>query len=187
MKNIVVFASGSGSNALNLIRHFRQGERARVVAVFCNNPGAGVIAKARQEEVPVVLFNRSELNEAGRLDSELQHYRPDVIVLAGFLWLFPGRLISAYPDKIVNIHPALLPAYGGKGMYGNRVHEAVLANAEKKHGVTVHLVNEQYDKGAILRQESFDVPAGATLDDITARIHAIEYRIFPEAVEQLLG
>lgn len=185
--NIVIFASGSGTNALNLIRHFKNSDKARVVAVFCNKPEAGVIAKAEGEQVPVVMFSREDLLHEGRLDRELQRFQPDVIALAGFMWLFPERLVRRYKNRIVNIHPALLPAYGGKGMYGDRVHRAVLANGEKKHGVTVHLVNEQYDKGAILRQESFDVPAGATLDDIAARIHAIEYRIFPEAVEQLLG
>lgn len=185
--NIVIFASGSGTNALNLIRHFKNSDKARVVAVFCNKPEAGVIAKAEGEQVPVVMFSREDLLHEGRLDRELQRFQPDVIALAGFMWLFPERLVRRYKNRIVNIHPALLPAYGGKGMYGDRVHRAVLANGEKKHGVTVHLVNEHYDEGAVILQESFPVTESDNLDSISRKIHEIEYRIYPRAIEQVLN
>jgi phosphoribosylglycinamide formyltransferase-1 len=186
MKHIVVFASGSGSNAMNLIHHFKTGSKARVVAVFCNNPEAGIIEKAKAEGVPVVLFNRTQFREAGAFDAQLAAFQPDIIALAGFLWLFPSRLVQQYANRIVNIHPALLPAYGGKGMYGDHVHRAVLANKETRHGVSVHLVNEHYDEGHILLQESFDLRPDDTLETIKQRIHEIEYRLFPAALEELL-
>jgi phosphoribosylglycinamide formyltransferase-1 len=186
MKHIVVFASGNGSNALNLIQHFRKGNKARVVAVFCNNPEAGIIEKAKAEGVPVVLFDRTQFREAGALDEQLAAYKPDIIALAGFLWLFPARLVQQYANRIVNIHPALLPAYGGKGMFGDHVHRAVLTNKETRHGVSVHLVNEHYDEGQILLQESFDIGPDDTLESIKQRIHEIEFRLFPAALEGML-
>lgn len=186
MKNIVIFASGSGTNALNLIQYFKKGNLARVVAVFCNNPDAGVIQKAHSEQVPVHIFNKAQLKEAGDLDTHLSDYNPDCIALAGFLLLFPQRWVEKYEDKIVNIHPALLPKYGGKGMYGDNVHKAVLEAKEKTHGVTVHLVNEQYDKGKILLQESFEVENNDDLNSIAKKIHQIEFKIFPKAIENLL-
>ncbi|MEY3983185.1 MAG: hypothetical protein RL160_742 [Bacteroidota bacterium] len=186
MKHIVVFASGNGSNAMNLIQRFKTGTKARVVAVFCNNPEAGIIEKAKAEGVPVVLFNRTQFREAGAFDEQLAAFQPDIIALAGFLWLFPSRLVQQYPNRIVNIHPALLPAYGGKGMYGDHVHRAVLANKETRHGVSVHLVNEHYDEGQILLQESFALRPDDTLETIKQRIHELEYRLFPAALEQLL-
>ncbi len=187
MKNIVIFASGSGTNALNIIHHFKKGNLARVVAIFCNNPDAGVIEKAKKENIPVILFTKSELKDSPELDLKLQYFNPDMIALAGFLLLFPARWIQNYPNKILNIHPALLPNYGGKGMYGDNVHKAVLENKEKKHGVTVHLVNEDYDKGAIVIQESFDINPNETLETITKKIHEIEFRIFPIAIEKILN
>jgi phosphoribosylglycinamide formyltransferase-1 len=186
MKHIVVFASGNGSNAMNLIHHFSTGNKARVVAVFCNNPEAGIIEKAKAAGVPVVLFNRAQFSEAGVFDAQLAAFQPDIIALAGFLWLFPSRLVQQYANRIVNIHPALLPAYGGKGMYGDHVHRAVLANKETRHGVSVHLVNEHYDEGHILLQESFEIAPDDTLETVKQRIHEIEDRLFPAALEQLL-
>lgn len=186
MKNIVVFASGNGSNAMNLAAHFNSGSKARVVAVFCNNPEAGIIEKASAVNIPVVLFNRAQMQEPGFLETALDTYSPDIIALAGFLWLFPARLVKQYPNRIVNIHPALLPAYGGKGMFGDHVHKAVLHNKETRHGVTVHLVNEHYDEGRILLQESFDIRPEDNLESVKKRIHELEYRLFPAALEQLL-
>ncbi len=186
MKNIVIFASGSGTNALNLIKYFNQGKLARVAAVFCNNPDAGVIQKANGEHIPVHIFSKIELNTGGKLDDILEDYQPDCIVLAGFLLLFPHRWVEKYENKIVNIHPALLPKYGGKGMYGDHVHKAVLEAKEKTHGVTVHLVNEQYDKGKILLQKSFEVEKDDDLNSIAKKIHQIEFEIFPKAIEKLL-
>lgn len=186
MKRIVIFASGSGTNALNLIRFFETDKRARVVAVFTENPDAGVIEKARKEGVPSIVFHKSDLREPGGLDAELKAIAPDLILLAGFLKLFPARLVERYEGRILNIHPALLPAYGGKGMYGDHVHRAVLAAGEKIHGVTVHYVNQHFDEGKILLQRSFRLNGTETLDEVTAQIHRIEYEIYPAAVEMWL-
>ncbi len=185
MKNIVIFASGSGTNALNLIRYFANHPEARVVAVFCNNPAAGVIQKAQAENIPVVLFSNEELASEKSVDEALLRYQPSVTVLAGFLRLFPSRLLAVC-NNIINIHPALLPKYGGKGMYGDRVHRAVIENNESAHGVTVHRVNEEYDKGEILIQKSIRVLPTDTPDSLANRIHALEYEILPKAVEMVL-
>lgn len=187
MKSIVIFASGSGTNAENIIRHYADCPKARVTAVFCNKPDAGVIERANNLGVPVVLFTREHCNTEGFLDEQLSHYTPDLIVLAGFLWLFPERLVKKYRDHILNIHPALLPAYGGKGMFGEHVHRAVLQNGDKIHGVTVHKVNEKYDEGEIVLQESFEVKTGETLSGITEKIHQIEFSIYPKAISKILG
>ena len=187
MKNIAVFASGSGTNAINLINHFKNSDRAWVTVIFCNNPEAGIIKKAGLESVPVVLFDRQELYESKHIDNTLEQLNIDVIVLAGFLWLFPERLIKQFPDRVLNIHPALLPKYGGKGMYGDRVHKAVLENGDTIHGVTVHLVNEEYDKGRILLQQSFTIADNDDLNSVAEKIHAIEYQIYPQAIDMLLA
>lgn len=187
MKNIVIFASGGGSNAENIALYFEKKGNAKVVAIFCNNPKAGVIDRAERLNIPCHLFSSQELKNTQEVDRKLKEYQPDAIVLAGFLLLFPGRLLAQYPEKVVNIHPALLPAYGGKGMYGHHVHEAVIANKEKRHGVTVHLVNEEYDKGKILVQESFDIENTDTVETVEEKIHEIEFRIFPESIENLLS
>ncbi|MBL7811272.1 MAG: phosphoribosylglycinamide formyltransferase [Bacteroidetes bacterium] len=184
---IVIFASGSGTNALNLIRHFKANGIAETVAVFCNVPGAGVIEKAEAEDIPVYIFTKESLQSGESLRDRLLDLHAEWVVLAGFLWLIPSWMIRLYPDRIVNIHPALLPAYGGKGMYGDNVHKAVLANGEKTHGVTVHLVNEEYDKGRILAQEHFEISPGDTLETIAAKIHAIEYKIYPACLEKLFA
>lgn len=184
MKRIVVFASGSGTNALNLIRFFETDKRARVVAVFTENNNAGVIEKARKEGVPSIVFHNSDLREPGGLDLELKALAPDLILLAGFLKLFPARLVERYEGRILNIHPALLPAYGGKGMYGDHVHLAVLAAGEKEHGVTVHYVNRHFDEGKILLQRSFALKGNETLEAVTEQIHRIEYELYPAAVER---
>lgn len=186
MKNIVIFASGSGSNAENIIRHFQKSDKARVVAVFCNNPKAGVIARAEKLHIPVQLFNRDEFKHGDGFDQALDGFKPHLIVLAGFLWLLPERLIKAYENRIVNIHPALLPKYGGKGMYGHHVHEAVLKAGEKEHGVTVHFVNEHFDAGEIILQEKFSLQDGDTLESTEKKIHEIEFRLYPLAIEKLL-
>lgn len=185
MKRIVVFASGSGSNAENLIQHFKNSSLARVVAIFCNNPGAGVLTRAERLGIPTFLFDKQNLQNGGDVDAELEKYTPDLIVLAGFLLLFPKRLLNKYPD-IINIHPALLPNYGGKGMYGNKIHEAVLRAGETEHGVTVHFVNEHYDDGQIIIQEKFHLEKSDTIQSVESKIHEIEHRIFPKAIEMVL-
>lgn len=186
MKSIVIFASGSGTNAENIIRHYAECPKARVTAVFCNKPEAGVIARAQKWSVPVVMFNRAHCEQEGFLDEQLALYSPDIIVLAGFLWLFPERLVRKYTNRILNIHPALLPAYGGKGMYGEHVHRAVLEHGDMVHGVTVHKVNEKYDEGEIVLQESFPISQDETLNSMTEKIHQLEFSIYPRAISKIL-
>ena len=182
MIHIVVFASGTGSNAINLISHFRQHPAIRVKAVFCNRPDAPVIQKVRAEGVPVVVFDRQAFNAPAFVDTLKQH-DAHWLVLAGFLWLVPPALIDAFPQRIINIHPALLPAYGGKGMFGHHVHQAVLAAREPKSGITIHLVDHRYDHGDTLFQVTCPVLPDDTADTLASRIHELEHRWFPEVVE----
>lgn len=187
MKNVVLFASGTGTNAENICVYFKSHPTIKVVALFCNNPQAGVIAKMQQHQIPVELFTKAELNNSTVFGQRLQAYAPDLIVLAGFLWLIPAYLVQRYPNKIINIHPALLPAYGGKGMYGMHVHQAVIAQGEKTHGITIHLVNEQYDEGEYLFQQSFAVTPTDTPETVAAKIAVLEMTHFPQVIEQQLS
>jgi phosphoribosylglycinamide formyltransferase-1 len=185
MKKIAVFASGEGSNALNLIRYFQEQGAAAVVSVVTNNPQAGIIQRLNGTGIPVTICTRAEFQSPAFIDS-LQKQKIDLIVLAGFLWLLPPGLVQAYSNRIVNIHPSLLPKFGGKGMYGMHVHEAVVAAAEKESGITIHLVNEQYDKGEILLQEKCVLEVGETPQTLSQKIRQLEHRHFPPLVEQVL-
>lgn len=187
MKNVVIFASGSGTNAQNICEQFRQHPDIKVVALFCNNPSAGVIKRMAPFGVPVHLFTRTEFKDEAVFGPILDAYQPDLIVLAGFLWLFPDYLVKKYPNKIINIHPALLPKFGGKGMYGHHVHEAVLAAKETEHGITIHFVNEHYDEGQPVFQAKFEVKPEYSLADLQQHIAALEMRYFPEAIRRILG
>lgn len=186
MKRIVLFASGSGTNADNICRYFENDPEVKVVALFCNNPQAGVIAKMQKWQVPVEMITRKQLNDAETFLPIIQQYQPDLIVLAGFLLLVPAYLVKQYEHKIINIHPALLPNYGGKGMYGHHVHEAVLANKETQHGITIHLVNERFDEGAPLFQQSFAVTPLDDLESIATKISLLEMTHFPKVIEAYL-
>ncbi|MDG2433505.1 phosphoribosylglycinamide formyltransferase [Flavobacterium sp.] len=185
MKKIVVFASGSGTNAENIIKYFTERRTATVVMVLTNNPLALAIEKAEKLGVETVIFSKSELIE-GKILQIINGIQPDLIVLAGFLLKFPQVIIQAYPNKVINIHPALLPKYGGKGMYGMHVHQAVVANKEKETGITVHYVNEQYDEGAIIAQKKVVVLGTDTAEVVAAKIHDLEQRFFPEIVASLV-
>lgn len=185
-KRIAILASGSGTNAENLIEYFKSRDTADIVVICTNNPNAGVLARAKNHNVPAIVFSREELR-SGNLTEKLRDLDIDVVVLAGFLWLVPSELIRAFPDRVINIHPSLLPKYGGKGMYGSKVHEAVIANQERESGITIHLVNEEYDKGDILFQAATEVTTTDTPDTLAQKIHQLEYKYFPEAVEKLLS
>jgi phosphoribosylglycinamide formyltransferase-1 len=187
LKNIVIFASGSGTNAQNIFEQFAHHPSVKVAALFCNNPTAKVIERMKPLGVPVHVFNRDTYKSEQEFMALLQPYQADLLVLAGFLWLIPEYLVKAYPNKIINIHPALLPKFGGKGMYGHHVHEAVLAAKETEHGITIHFVNEHYDEGMPIFQAKFDVKPEYTLDDIQKQISALEMRYFPEAIKRVLG
>ena len=185
MKRIVIFASGSGSNAENIILHFKNKSQGNVIAVLTNNPYAKVLERAENQNVSTVIFDKNELND-GTVLEKLEALKPDLIVLAGFLLMFPAAIIAHYPDKIINVHPALLPKYGGKGMYGMNVHKTVLENKEKETGISIHYVNEHYDEGAIIFQASVNIEDCTTPEAIAEKIHHLEHEHFPKVIEQLI-
>lgn len=181
---IAVFASGSGSNAEEIMKYFRHHEHISVVLLLSNNPTAYALERARKYAVPTHVFDRNQIKESTVVLEWLQGEGVTHIVLAGYLWLIPTYLIQAYPNKIVNIHPALLPRHGGKGMYGMKVHEAVRAARETETGITIHLVNEHYDEGKILAQATCPVLAEDTPDMIANKVHALEYAHYPTVIEK---
>lgn len=185
-KRIAIFASGSGSNAQKIMEHFKYSQEAEVSLVLTNNPDAYVLQRADNFEVPSHLFDRHDFFETNDVVELLQRMQIDLIVLAGFLWLVPENLLKAYPNKIINIHPALLPQYGGKGMYGDRVHKAVLANNESESGITIHFVNEHFDEGEIIYQARFKIEKGDTLEMIKFKGQQLEHQHFPKVVENIL-
>lgn len=186
MKRIAIFASGSGTNAENLIDYFRRHGSARVALILCDNPQAGVLERAARLEVPAEVISRAELR-AGKALEILKKNDIDFIILAGFLGLIPAELVRKYEKRIVNIHPALLPAYGGKGMYGMNVHRAVIQAGEKTSGITIHYVDEHYDRGQIIFQARVEIQPGDTPEDLAARIHSLEYKHYPQVVADLLA
>ena len=186
MKKLAIFASGSGSNAENIIQYFAQKPQFCVKSVFCNVPDAYVLERAKKYRIPSFVFNREEFRNPDKVFRQLQEQEIDFIVLAGFLWLMPSFITAAWPNKIVNIHPALLPAYGGKGMYGHHVHEAVIAAGEKESGITIHYVNDHYAQGAIIFQAKCPVLPTDTPDDLAARVHELEYRYFPQIIAETI-
>ena len=186
MKKIAISDSGSGSNAENIIQYFAQKPQFCVKSVFCNVPDAYVLERAKKYRIPSFVFNREEFRNPDKVFRQLQEQEIDFIVLAGFLWLMPSFITAAWPNKIVNIHPALLPAYGGKGMYGHHVHEAVIAAGEKESGITIHYVNDHYDQGAIIFQAKCPVLPTDTPDDLAARVHELEYRYFPQIIAETI-
>ena len=186
MKKIGIFASGSGTNAENIIQYFSENEYGRVVVVLSNKIDAGVHERSKKYGVPSFTFSGTEFREGAVILRKLAEYDVDFIVLAGFLALVPPVIVNTYTNNIVNIHPALLPKYGGKGMYGHFVHEAVLAAKEPKTGITIHYVNERYDEGSIIFQVSFSILPTDNVEDVERKIHELEYRHFPEVIERLL-
>lgn len=185
MKKIVLFASGNGSNVENIIQYFKTAESIAISSVFSNNAQAKVLEKAKNHHVESYVFTKSEL-ESGLVLQKLQSIQPDLIVLAGFLLKFPEHIIAEFPHKIINVHPALLPKYGGKGMYGMNVHKAVLDNKEKETGITIHYVNEHYDEGEFIFQTSVNIEECETPEEIAAKIHELEHQYFPVILEKLL-
>jgi len=185
--HIAIFASGAGSNARKIIEHFEKKDLPiKVSLIVCNVPGAGVIEIAKEKAIPTLMINKADFASTGYVES-LHNSEIQFIVLAGFLWKVPEVLVKAYPKAIINIHPALLPKYGGKGMYGSRVHEAVIAAGEKESGITIHWVNEHYDEGAIIYQASCPIDAGDTPATLAHKIHALEHAHFAPTIEQLLS
>jgi len=186
MKKIVLFASGNGSNVENIIQHFINSKLIAVAGVFTNNPQAKVLEKAKNHNVASFVFSKNDL-ESNMVLQKLQSIQPDLIVLAGFLLKFPEHIIAEFPNKIINVHPALLPKYGGKGMYGMHVHKAVLDNKEKETGITIHYVNEHYDEGEFIFQTSVNIEECQTPEEIAAKIHELEHDYFPKVIDQILN
>jgi len=186
MKNVAVFASGSGTNAENIVRYFSKSETIKVALVLSNNRNVGVHARVNKLGVPSFVFSREEFVDGEPVLAKLAEYDTDLIVLAGFMNKISDPLLNAYPGKIINIHPALLPKYGGKGMYGHHVHEAVIAAGEKESGITIHYVNDHYDQGAIIFQAKCPVLPTDTPDDLAARVHELEYRYFPQIIAETI-
>jgi len=186
-KNIAIFASGTGTNAANIIRYFSEKRTAHIALIVSNNPTAGVLKIAEENNIPVLILQKEKFFRGDAYVPELQHAAIDFIVLAGFLWKLPSVLIKAYRDNIINIHPALLPKHGGKGMYGNFVHEAVLATKEKETGITIHFVDEFYDNGKIIFQTTCPVYENDTTESLAKRIHELEYKFFPVVIEEVIA
>jgi len=185
MIRIAIFASGSGTNAENLTKYFKNSPLARVTSVLSNNKNAKVLQRAKKHEIEAFSFSKEELYETGSIAEYLKE-KADFIVLAGFLWRVPRLLIDLFPNRIVNIHPALLPKYGGKGMYGMHVHKTVKISGDRETGITIHYVNEKYDEGNIIFQKKMTILPEDTADDIATKIHQLEYKYFPIVVEDLL-
>ncbi len=185
-KNIAIFASGTGTNAANIIQYFSEKQTATVVLIVSNNPGAGVLKIAEANNIPALIIQKEKFFKGDAYVPELKNAQIDFIVLAGFLWKIPSLIINEYRNNIINIHPALLPKFGGKGMYGNFVHEAVLSAKEKESGITIHFVDELYDNGKTIFQTSCPVYENDTTETLAKRIHELEYKYFPKVIEELI-
>lgn len=186
MKNLVIFASGAGSNTQKIIDYFKNSSLATVTLIVCNKPEAGVLQIAGKENIPSLIISRHTFYETRDIAGRLSGIQADWIILAGFLWKIPEYLVSAFPRRIVNIHPALLPRHGGKGMYGMRVHEAVIASGEQESGITIHYVNERYDEGEMILQKTCSVSPGDTPESLAQKVHQLEYEWYPQIIEKLI-
>jgi phosphoribosylglycinamide formyltransferase-1 len=185
MKNIAIFASGEGTNAQNIIDYFSKSEKVKIALVLSNKSEANVLNRAKQAGIPSLVIDRFSFYDSDNTIEKLKSSKIDLIVLAGFLWLIPENLVKGFPNKIINIHPALLPKFGGKGMYGMNVHKAVIERKEKESGITIHFVNEKYDEGQIIAQHKCRVEEKDTPEILAQKIHQLEYEYFPKAIEMI--
>ena len=186
VKKIAILASGSGSNAENIAKYFEGSDYAQVSFIMANNPDAFVLERAKRLGIESAVVTKSEFMQADGVVAMLKERDIDFVVLAGFLLLVPAKLIQAYPGRIVNIHPALLPKHGGKGMYGDNVHKAVVECGDTESGITIHLIDEQYDKGTTFFQAKCPVLPGDTYEEVAAKVHALEYEHFPRVIDEIL-
>jgi formyltetrahydrofolate-dependent phosphoribosylglycinamide formyltransferase len=184
--NIAIFASGTGNNAKKIIAYFTGNQHIKIDLIVCNKPGAGVLQVAADNNIDVLLIDKEQFTSGDGYTAALKSKGIDFIILAGFLWKLPPVLINAYPQRIVNIHPALLPKYGGTGMYGHHVHEAVLAASDAESGITIHYVDELYDHGSIIFQAVCKVEAGETAASLAQKVHTLEHTHYPKVIEKLL-
>ncbi len=183
--NIAIFISGTGSNFRNLFSYFSTKQNINISLLISSNPNSPALSFADEHRIPTMIITKSDLCNPTQIINLLHDYDVDLIVLAGFLWLIPRSLIIQYPQRIINIHPALLPKYGGKGMYGEHVHQTVWLNKEAETGITIHYVNENYDEGNIIFQASCPISTNDTPDDIANKVHQLEYQYFPKIVEKI--
>ena len=186
MKKIAIFASGNGSNAQNISDYFADNENIKISLILTNNKESYVLERAKKLKIPAVYFDKKDFYLSENVLNKLQSFQIDFIVLAGFLWLIPKNLIQNFPNRIINIHPALLPKYGGKGMFGMKVHEAVKKSGDAETGITIHFVNDKYDEGEVIFQVKVKVEKSDSVEDIAAKIHKLEYEHFPRVIEELL-
>jgi len=182
---VAIFASGNGSNAINIFNYFKNHPLILVDKIYCNNLNAGIIEKSQKLGIECIIFTKQDWI-SGHFSDQLVNNKIDFIILAGFLWLVPIDIILTYKDRIINIHPALLPSYGGKGMYGVKVHEKVIADQQLESGITIHIVNEEYDKGKILHQQKIKLEEMETADSLALKIHSLEYSYFPKTIENYI-
>ena len=187
MHNICIFASGSGTNAEAIIQFFADNPQVKVCLIVSSRKDAYVLKRAENHQIPSLVLDRNAFRETDKLLGNLKDRDVDFIILAGFMWLVPTYLVAAYPNRIVNIHPALLPKYGGKGMYGSHVHEAVISAGEKESGITIHFVNENYDEGAIIAQATCEVTPEDTPESLAEKIHKLEHQHFPRVIEEVIS
>ena len=187
MKQLAIFSSGTGSNAARVIERFRHHPTIKVSLIVCNRPGAGVLGIAEREGIPVLLIEKEVFFRGGAYVKELRDSQIDFLVLAGFLWKIPAALVQAYRGRIINIHPALLPKYGGKGMYGRYVHEAVIGAKDKESGITIHYVDELYDHGQAIFQAQVVVEPGDTPETLAAKVQQLEHEHFPRVIEEVVN
>lgn len=185
-KRVIIFASGNGTNTQNIIKYFENSKRVAVVCVLSNNKNAMVLERSAAHHVEALAFTKAQMLSPHGVLSILKNRKPDLIVLAGFLLKFPEIIIDAFPNKVINIHPALLPKFGGKGMYGNHVHKAVVANKETHSGITIHYVDNQYDKGEVIFQKKTLLAPKDTPKDVAVKVQFLEYQWLPKVIEQIL-
>ena len=185
VKRIIFFASGSGTNVENIIKYFHGNKAVEITLILTNNPNAGVVRRAEKLMKPLMLFSKRELLDQSLL-RKIITINPDLIILAGFLLKIPEEFVKAFPKRIINIHPALLPKFGGKGMYGDRVHQSVKDAGEQITGITIHLVNEYFDQGEIIFQASVGVASQDSVEEIANKVHKLEYTYYPKLINKLL-
>jgi phosphoribosylglycinamide formyltransferase-1 len=186
MINLAIFASGSGTNAQQIIEHFKDSSNVSIKRIYCNRKDAFVLERAKSFSIPSTVFTREDFYHSPKVLGALQNEKIDYIILAGFLWLIPLGILQKFSNKIINIHPALLPKYGGKGMYGSFVHEAVIENMEKESGISIHFVNDRYDEGEIIFQAKCKIDKGDTPKTLAAKIHKLEHAHFPKVIEKVI-
>ncbi len=186
IKNVAIFASGEGTNAQTIIDYFKESKNIKIALVVSNKSTANVLVRAKKSNIPILILDRTTFFETNEVIELLKNAQIDLILLAGFLWIIPENLIKAFPNKIVNIHPSLLPKFGGKGMYGLNVHKAVVESKEKESGITIHFVNEEYDKGKIISQHKCVVSENDTAETLADKIQILEHQNFAKTIERLL-